>query len=111
MWLFATLAISNMRLNIQGLESYPGIKRITVKPQTDRWVFPETNAGVIVPAEGRITNLRWATGHPSFVISMSFTNQVINLMELRGQKDSRKYDKKVYVLPKHFDKMVAALHL
>ncbi|KAH9708492.1 Adenosylhomocysteinase [Citrus sinensis] len=84
-------------LNIQGLESYPGIKRITVKPQTDRWVFPETNAGVIVPAEG----------HPSFVISMSFTNQVINLMELRGQKDSRKYDKKVYVLPKHFDKMEA----
>lgn len=101
-----------MRLNIQGLEScYPGIKRITVKPQTDRWIFPETNAGAIVPAKGRITNLRCATGHPSFVISMSFTNQVINLMELRGQKDSRKYDKKVYVLPKHFDKMVAALHL
>ncbi|KAK9188793.1 hypothetical protein WN944_020198 [Citrus x changshan-huyou] len=46
-----------MRLNIQGLESYPSIKRITVKPQTDRWVFPQTNAGVIVPAEGRITNL------------------------------------------------------
>jgi adenosylhomocysteinase len=63
-------------IDMHGLETYPGVKRITIKPQTDRWVFPETNTGIIVLAEGRLMNLGCATGHPSFVMSCSFTNQV-----------------------------------
>lgn len=64
-------------IDMLGLETYPGVKKITIKPQTDRWVFPETNSGIIVLAEGRLMNLGCATGHPSFVMSCSFTNQVI----------------------------------
>jgi adenosylhomocysteinase len=63
-------------IDMAGLENYPGVKRTTVKPQTDRWVFPETGRGIIVLAEGRLMNLGCATGHPSFVMSCSFTNQV-----------------------------------
>ncbi len=63
-------------IDMAGLETYPGVKRITIKPQTDRWVFPETGRGVIILAEGRLMNLGCATGHPSFVMSCSFTNQV-----------------------------------
>ncbi|KAJ8475821.1 hypothetical protein OPV22_019548 [Ensete ventricosum] len=96
---------------IMGLEAYPGVKRITIKPQTDRWVFPETNAGIIVLAEGRLMNLGCATGHPSFVMSCSFTNQVIAQLELWKERSTGKYEKKVYVLPKHLDEKVAALHL
>lgn len=66
-------------IDMLGLETYPGVKKITIKPQTDRWVFPETNSGIIVLAEGRLMNLGCATGHPSFVMSCSFTNQVIFL--------------------------------
>ncbi|XP_061369178.1 adenosylhomocysteinase isoform X2 [Gastrolobium bilobum] len=98
-------------IDMLGLETYPGVKRITIKPQTDRWVFPETNAGIIVLAEGRLMNLGCATGHPSFVMSCSFTNQVIAQLELWKEKASGKYEKKVYVLPKHLDEKVAALHL
>merc|ERR1711887_236737 len=65
----------------------------------------------IILAEGRLMNLGCATGHPSFVMSCSFTNQVIAQLELRNEKDSGKYEKKVYVLPKHLDEKVAALHL
>ncbi|THU46116.1 hypothetical protein C4D60_Mb09t01550 [Musa balbisiana] len=98
-------------IDMHGLETYPGVKRITIKPQTDRWVFPETNAGIIVLAEGRLMNLGCATGHPSFVMSCSFTNQVIAQLELWKEKATGKYEKKVYVLPKHLDEKVAALHL
>ncbi|XVE54559.1 hypothetical protein DITRI_Ditri03aG0091200 [Diplodiscus trichospermus] len=98
-------------IDMLGLETYPGIKRTTIKPQTDRWVFPETNRGIIVLAEGRLMNLGCATGHPSFVMSCSFTNQVIAQLELWSERGSGKYEKKVYVLPKHLDEKVAALHL
>ncbi|XP_042457314.1 adenosylhomocysteinase-like [Zingiber officinale] len=98
-------------IDMHGLETYPGIKRITIKPQTDRWVFPKTNSGIIVLAEGRLMNLGCATGHPSFVMSCSFTNQVIAQLELWKERKSGKYEKKVYVLPKHLDEKVAALHL
>ncbi|KAL5997192.1 Adenosylhomocysteinase 2 [Asimina triloba] len=98
-------------IDMLGLETFPGIKRITIKPQTDRWVFPDTNSGIIVLAEGRLMNLGCATGHPSFVMSCSFTNQVIAQLELWNERKSGKYEKKVYVLPKHLDEKVAALHL
>ncbi|KAJ3671920.1 hypothetical protein LUZ60_007999 [Juncus effusus] len=98
-------------IDMAGLENYPGVKRITIKPQTDRWVFPENNSGIIVLAEGRLMNLGCATGHPSFVMSCSFTNQVIAQLELWKEKSTGKYEKKVYVLPKHLDEKVAALHL
>lgn len=98
-------------IDMHGLENYPGIKRITIKPQTDRFVFPETNNGIIVLAEGRLMNLGCATGHPSFVMSCSFTNQVIAQLELWKEKTTGKYQNEVYVLPKHLDEKVAALHL
>ncbi|KAL5974279.1 Adenosylhomocysteinase 2 [Asimina triloba] len=98
-------------IDMLGLKTFPGIKRITIKPQTDRWVFPDTNSGIIVLAEGRLMNLGCATGHPSFVMSCSFTNQVIAQLELWNERKSGKYEKKVYVLPKHLDEKVAALHL
>ncbi|GFS39859.1 S-adenosyl-L-homocysteine hydrolase [Actinidia rufa] len=98
-------------IDMHGLETYPGINRITIKPQTDRWVFPETQTGIIVLAEGRMVNLGCATGHPNFVMSCSFTNQVIAQLELWNERATGKYEKKVYVLPKHLDEKVAALHL
>ncbi|CAI9268684.1 unnamed protein product [Lactuca saligna] len=98
-------------IDMLGLETYPGVKRITIKPQTDRWVFPETKTGIIILAEGRLMNLGCATGHPSFVMSCSFTNQVIAQLELWKERTTGKYKKEVYVLPKHLDEKVAALHL
>ena len=70
-------------IDMLGLETYPGVKKITIKPQTDRWIFPETNTGIIVLAEGRLMNLGCATGHPSFVMSCSFTNQVMQTFSRR----------------------------
>jgi len=93
-----------------GLLKYPGIKRINIKPQVDRFLFPDGH-GVIVLAEGRLLNLGCATGHPSFVMSCSFTNQVVAQMELWNERKSKKYENKVYVLPKHLDEKVARLHL
>jgi adenosylhomocysteinase len=97
-------------IDMAGLFGWKGIKRTNIKPQCDRFVFPDGH-GVIVLAEGRLLNLGCATGHPSFVMSCSFTNQVIAQLELWNEKSSGKYDKKVYVLPKHLDEKVAALHL
>jgi len=97
-------------IDMAGVENYPGIKRQNIKPQVDRFIFPDGH-GVIILAEGRLMNLGCATGHPSFVMSCSFTNQVIAQLELWNEKDSGKYEKKVYVLPKHLDEKVAALHL
>merc|ERR1711871_1113017 len=85
-------------------------KRINIKPQVDKYEFPD-GKGVIILAEGRLLNLGCATGHPSFVMSCSFTNQCIAQLELWNERKSGKYDKKVYVLPKHLDEKVAQLHL
>jgi len=97
-------------IDMAGLEGFPGIVRQNIKPQVDRFVFPDQH-GIIMLAEGRLLNLGCATGHPSFVMSCSFTNQVIAQLELWQEKTSGKYEKKVYVLPKHLDEKVAALHL
>jgi adenosylhomocysteinase len=86
-------------------------KRINIKPQVDKFVFP-SGKGIILLAEGRLLNLGCATGHPSFVMSSSFTNQVLAQIELWKEKDSGKYASgKVYVLPKALDEKVARLHL
>jgi adenosylhomocysteinase len=86
-------------------------KRINIKPQVDKFVFP-SGKGIIVLAEGRLLNLGCATGHPSFVMSCSFTNQVLAQLELFREKDTTKYTRgKVYVLPKSLDEKVALLHL
>ncbi|KAL3727104.1 hypothetical protein ACJRO7_031928 [Eucalyptus globulus] len=98
----------NNAIDMSGLETFPGVKRVTFNPQTDRWVFPDTESGVIVLAEGRLVNL----GHPSSVISScTFTNQVMAQLELWVERDTGKYEKKVYAMPKHLDEKVASLHL
>jgi len=97
-------------IDMAGIEGWKGIERINIKPQVDRFVFPDGH-GVIVLAEGRLLNLGCATGHPSFVMSCSFTNQVVAQMELWNERSSAKYERKVYVLPKHLDEKVARLHL
>jgi len=97
-------------IDMAGLKKIAGIKRINIKPQVDRYVFPEGH-GIIILAEGRLLNLGCATGHPSFVMSNSFTNQVIAQVELWKERTSGKYDKQVYVLPKELDEKVARLHL
>jgi adenosylhomocysteinase len=95
-------------VDMSGLAKTPGIKRINIKPQYDEWVFPDGHS-VLVLAEGRLLNLGCATGHPSFVMSASFTNQVIAQLEL--WQNQKKYENQVYVLPKKLDEMVARLHL
>ncbi|MCW8859099.1 MAG: adenosylhomocysteinase [Deltaproteobacteria bacterium] len=90
------------------VERDPTIKKENIKPQVDRWIF-EDGHGVIVLAEGRLLNLGCATGHPSFVMSNSFTNQVMAQIELFS--NSEDYENKVYVLPKSLDEKVARLHL
>merc|ERR1719362_2244470 len=98
-------------IDMAGLESYPGVKRTNIKPQVDKWTFPSGNS-VIVLAEGRLLNLGCATGHPSFVMSCSFTNQVVAQVELWKKRDTKDYETgKVYVLPRHLDEKVARLHL
>ena len=95
-------------IDMAGLAAIPGIERVNVKPQVDEWVFPDGHA-VIVLSEGRLLNLGNATGHPSFVMSNSFTNQVIAQIELFTRTEA--YPVGVYVLPKHLDEKVARLHL
>ena len=95
-------------IDIAGLGRVEGICRINIKPQVDEWVFPDGHA-IIMLSEGRLLNLGNATGHPSFVMSNSFTNQTIAQIELFGSNDD--YEKRVYVLPKHLDEKVARLHL
>ena len=94
-------------IDIAGLES-SGAERIVIKPQVDEWTFPDGHT-IIVLSEGRLLNLGNATGHPSFVMSNSFTNQTIAQIELFTKNDA--YEKRVYVLPKHLDEKVARLHL
>ena len=95
-------------IDIAGLKNLPGIRREEIKPQVHQWHFPDGHS-IIVLAEGRLVNLGCATGHPSFVMSNSFANQVIAQVEL--WQNNEQYEKKVYTLPKHLDEKVARLHL
>jgi adenosylhomocysteinase len=95
-------------IDMAGLKKYPGIKKVNIKPQYDEWVFPDGHS-ILVLAEGRLLNLGCATGHPSFVMSASFTNQVLAQLELHANAD--KLERKVYILPKKLDEEVARLHL
>jgi adenosylhomocysteinase len=95
-------------IDMTGLARTPGIRRVNIKPQVDEWVFPDGHA-VIVLSEGRLLNLGNATGHPSFVMSNSFTNQVMAQLELFTR--TSEYPIGVYTLPKHLDEKVARLHL
>jgi adenosylhomocysteinase len=95
-------------IDMAGLTRTPGINRVNIKPQVDKWVFPDGHA-IIILSEGRLLNLGNATGHPSFVMSNSFTNQTMAQIELFTQ--TGQYVNDVYVLPKHLDEKVARLHL
>jgi adenosylhomocysteinase len=100
-------------IDMAGLAAVPGVERVNIKPQVDEWRFPARDGApahsIIVLAEGRLLNLGCATGHPSFVMSNSFTNQVIAQIELYTHTDF--YERRVYTLPKHLDEEVARLHL
>jgi len=95
-------------IDMAGLAKVSGIRKVNIKPQYDEWVFPDGHS-ILVLAEGRLLNLGCATGHPSFVMSASFTNQVLAQLEL-WQKNAD-YRKQVYMLPKQLDEEVARLHL
>lgn len=95
-------------IDMAGLKRLKGVKRVNIKPQYDEFVMP-SGRSILVLAEGRLLNLGCATGHPSFVMSASFTNQVLAQIELHTASD--KYERKVYTLPKHLDEKVARLHL
>jgi adenosylhomocysteinase len=95
-------------IDMAGLKAVPGIRHVEIKAQYDEWIFPNGKS-ILVLADGRLLNLGCATGHPSFVMSASFTNQVIAQLDL--VEKGAQYDKKVYVLPKHLDEEVARLHL
>ncbi|HUZ16993.1 MAG TPA: adenosylhomocysteinase, partial [Spirochaetia bacterium] len=95
-------------IQMSRLEKQSGATRTNIKPQVDKWRFRDGHA-IFILAEGRLVNLGCASGHPSFVMSNSFTNQVLAQLEL--WKNQKSYEKKVYVLPKHLDEEVARLHL
>jgi len=95
-------------IDLAGLRKIPGIRHENIKPQFDQWTFPDGHS-VLILAEGRLLNLGCATGHPSFVMSTSFTNQVLAQLELHQHGTS--YERKVTMLPKHLDEEVARLHL
>jgi adenosylhomocysteinase len=95
-------------IDMAGLKKVKGVQRVNIKPQYDEWVFPDGHS-VLILAEGRLLNLGCATGHPSFVMSASFSNQVLAQIELH--QSAGQYERKVYVLPKKLDEKVARLHL
>ncbi len=95
-------------IQVSSLEEYPGVQKTNIKPQVDKYLFPDGRA-IFLLAEGRLVNLGCATGHPSFVMSNSFTNQALAQIELWRNRDA--YENKVYVLPKNLDEEVAYLHL
>merc|ERR1719162_2491634 len=98
-------------IDMAGLEAVKGMKVDNIKPQVDRFIFPDGH-GVIVLASGRLLNLGCATGHPSFVMSCSFTNQVLAQLDLlKNWKETKGYKNDVYLLPKALDEKVARLHL
>ena len=96
----------DVEIQVETLNNYKGIKKIEIKPQVDKYTFPDGH-NIIMLAEGRLVNLGCATGHPSFVMSNSFTNQVLAQIELYNNK----YEVGVYTLPKKLDEEVARLHL
>jgi adenosylhomocysteinase len=96
---------------IEKLQKSGKVERRNIKAQFDQWYFHDTKRSILILAEGRLMNLGCATGHPSFVMSTSFTNQVLAQLELWQERNSGKYDKRVYTLPKHLDEEVARLHL
>lgn len=98
----------DLEVDVAGLKAFPGIKKVNIKPQVDKYIFPDGHS-VILLAEGRLVNLGCATGHPSFVMSNSFTNQVLAQLELFTHSD--KYENKVYRLSRKLDEEVARLHL
>ncbi len=106
--ILANIGHFDNEIDMAGLQALPGAKRETIKPQVDKWTMPNGRT-IILLSEGRLFNLGNATGHPSFVMSNSFTNQVLAQIELFVRNEQ--YDKKVYVLPKHLDEKVARLHL
>ncbi len=95
-------------IDMAGLDARDDVEKVNFKPQVDEWRFSDGHS-IIVLSEGRLLNLGNATGHPSFVMSNSFSNQVIAQIELFGKNSD--YERKVYVLPKHLDEKVARLHL
>lgn len=95
-------------IDMAGLSRVEGIKKINIKPQVDEWIFPDGHS-IIVLSEGRLMNLGNATGHPSFVMSNSFSNQVIAQIELFTKHEE--YNNDVYRLPKHLDEKVARIHV
>jgi adenosylhomocysteinase len=95
-------------IQIDRLNTAPGVTRINIKPQVDKYVFPDGHA-IFILAEGRLVNLGCATGHPSFVMSNSFANQTLAQLDLWKNRDT--YKPQVYVLPKKLDEEVARLHL
>merc|ERR1719155_460870 len=98
-------------IDMAGIEGLEGVKVENIKPQVDRFVFPDGH-GVIILASGRLCNLGCATGHPSFVMSCSFTNQVLAQLDiLKNWKETKAYKNDVYLLPKELDEKVAKLHL
>jgi adenosylhomocysteinase len=104
-------------IDMAGLAKYKGINKINIKPQYDEWVFPDGHS-VLILAEGRLLNLGCATGHPSFVMSSSFTNQVLAQLDLHLSAQGKPTvsgtvykEKRVYTLPKKLDEKVARLHL
>jgi len=98
-------------IEMSALEGCPGIKVENIKPQVDRFIFPDGH-GIIMLASGRLCNLGCATGHPSFVMSCSFTNQVLGQLDLlKNWKEGKGYKNDVYLLPKELDEKVARLHL
>jgi len=98
-------------IDMNGLEKLEGIQVENIKPQVDRFIFPDGHA-VIVLASGRVVNLACATGNPSFIMSFSFTNQVLAQLDiLKNWKETKAYKNDVYLLPKELDEKVARLHL
>jgi adenosylhomocysteinase len=99
-------------IDMAGLAKTPGVRRLNVKPQVDEWIYPDGKA-IIVLSEGRLLNLGNATGHPSFVMSASFSNQTIAQLEIHKNPQAYVVDGKptVTTLPKHLDEKVARLHL
>jgi adenosylhomocysteinase len=106
--IIANIGHFDNEIDMAGLAKFKGVKRVNIKPQYDEWVFPDGHS-VMILAEGRLMNLGCATGHPSFVMSSSFTNQVLAQLEL--QANAEKYGKTVTMLPKKLDEEVARLHL
>jgi adenosylhomocysteinase len=96
----------DVEIQVEALNKYKGVKKQTIKPQVDKYTFPDGRS-LLLLAEGRLVNLGCATGHPSFVMSMSFTNQVLAQLELY----TKQYKVGVYRLPKRLDEQVARLHL